>query len=80
MKEIQARDHYSQMQLENSISQQQGFAMQLEAMEQRKRDVECKRIILVRVLDEACRSLPDFDVQLVEEPEQILARLKDYAQ
>ena len=35
---------------------------------------------MVRVLDEASRSLPDFDVQLVEEPEQILARLKDYAQ
>ena len=32
------------------------------------------------MLDEACRSLPDFDVQLVEEPEQRLARLKDYAQ
>ena len=35
---------------------------------------------MVRLLDEACRSLPDFDVQLVEEPEQRLARLKDYAQ
>ena len=35
---------------------------------------------MVRVLDEACRSLPDFDVQLEEEPEQRLARLKDYAQ
>ena len=31
-------------------------------------------------MDEACRSLPDFDVQLVEEPEQRLARLKDYVQ
>ena len=54
--------------------------MQLEAVEQRKRDAERKRITLVRVLDEACRSLPDFDVQLVEELEQILARMKDYAQ
>ena len=35
---------------------------------------------MVRVLDETCQSLPDFDVQLVEEPEQRLARLKDYAQ
>ena len=31
-------------------------------------------------MDETCRSLPDFDVQLVEEPEQRLGRLKDYAQ
>ena len=31
-------------------------------------------------MDETCRSLLDFDVQLVEEQEQILARLKDYAQ
>ena len=54
--------------------------MQLEAVEQRKRDAECKRITLVWVLDEARRSLPDFDVQLVEEPEQILVRMKDYAQ
>ena len=80
MKEIHARDQYSQMQLEDSISQQQGFTAQLEAAEQRKRDAERKRITLVRVLDEACRSLPDFDVQLVEEPEQILVRLKYYAQ
>ena len=38
MKEIQARDHYFQMQLENAISQQQGFTTQLELVEQRKRD------------------------------------------
>ena len=68
------------MQLENVISQQQGFIAQLEAAEQRKRDVERKRITLVRVLDGACRSLHDFDVQMVEEPEQRLVRLKDYAQ
>ena len=54
--------------------------MQLEAVEQRKRGAERKRITLVRVLDEACWSLPDFDVQLVEEPGQRLVRLKDYAQ
>ena len=35
---------------------------------------------MVRVLDEACRSLPDFDVQLEEELEQRLVRIKDYAQ
>ena len=50
------------MQLENAISQQQGFATQLEAAEQKKRDAERKQITLVRVLDEACRSLPDFDI------------------
>ena len=42
MKEIQARDQYSQMQLEDAISQQKGFAAQLEAAEQRKRDAERK--------------------------------------
>ena len=31
-------------------------------------------------MDGACWSLPDFDVQLVEEAEQRLVRLKDYAQ
>ena len=31
-------------------------------------------------MDETCHSLPDFDVQRVEEPEQRLVRLKDYAQ
>ena len=54
--------------------------MQLEAVEQRKRDAKRKHITLVRVLDEAYRILPDFDIQLVEEPEQRLVRLKDYAQ
>ena len=47
MKEIQARDHYSQRQMENSISTQQGLAVQLESAEQRKRDAERKRITLV---------------------------------
>ena len=54
--------------------------MQLKAAEHRKIDAESKRITLVRVLDEACRSLPDFDVQLVEELEQRLVRLKDYVE
>ena len=31
-------------------------------------------------MDEACRSIPDFNVQLVEVPEQRLVRMKDYAQ
>ena len=80
MKEIQTRDQYSQMQLQNIISQQRGFAAQIEAAELRKRDAERKRITLVRILDETCRSLIDFDVQWVEEPEKILFRLKEYAQ
>ena len=79
-KEIQARDHYSQIQLDDIRKQNDSLAAQLEAVEQRKRDAERKRITLVRVFDEACRSLPDFDVQLVEEPEQRLVRLKYYAQ
>ena len=32
------------------------------------------------MLDEACRSLPDFDMQAEEEPEQRIVKLKDYAQ
>ena len=31
-------------------------------------------------MDEACRSLPGFDIQDEEEPEQRIAKLKDYAQ
>ena len=34
----------------------------------------------MRVLDEACWNLPDFDIQAEEEPEQRIAKLKDYAQ
>ena len=34
----------------------------------------------MRVLDEVCRTLPDFDIQAEEEPEQRIAKLKDYAQ
>ena len=34
----------------------------------------------MRVLDEACRSLPDFDMQDEEEPKQRIVKLKDYAQ
>ena len=30
-------------------------------------------------MEEACRSLPDFDIQNEEEPEQRIAKLKDYA-
>ena len=79
-KEIQARDKFSQLQLDDTKKQKEDLAAQLEAAEQRKKDAERKWITLVWVLDEACRSLPDFNVQLVEEPEQRLARLKDYVQ
>ena len=47
MKEIQARDHYSQMQLENTMKQNASLAAQFEEAKQRKRDAECKQAILV---------------------------------
>ena len=53
--------------------------MQLEEAEQKKRDTESKQTALARVLDEACRSLPDFDMQDEEELEQRIVKLKDYA-
>ena len=46
-KEIQARDHYSQIQLDDIRKQNDSLATQLEAAEQRKRDAERKRITLV---------------------------------
>ena len=52
----------------------------MEEAEQNKREAENKRDTLARVLDEACRSLPDFDMQAEEEPEQIIIKLKDYVQ
>ena len=54
--------------------------MQFEEAEQRKRDAEHKQDTLVRVLDEAWRNIPDFDIQAEEEPKQKIAKLKDYAQ
>ena len=54
--------------------------MQLEEVEQNKREAEKKRATLERVLDEACRSLPDFEMQAEEELEQRIIKLKDYAQ
>ena len=80
MKEIQARELYSQMQLENTMKQNASLTAQFEEAEQRKRDVECKQDTLVRVLDEPCRNIPDFDIQAEEEPKQRIAKLKDYAQ
>ena len=48
--------------------------------EQKKRETENKQAALARVLDEACRSLPDFDMQAEEESDQRIVKLKDYAQ
>ena len=70
--------NYSQIQLENTMKQSERLASQFDEAEQRKKDAEHKQDTLVRVLDEACRSLPDFDVQLEEEPEKRIVRLKDY--
>ena len=61
-KEIQARDHHSQILLENTRKQNDSLVAQLEEAEQRKSDVERKQVTLARVLEEACRSLPDFDI------------------
>ena len=62
------------------MKQKDSLTAQLEEAEQRKSDVERKQVTLARVLDEACRSLPDFDIQLEEELEQRIVRLRDYAQ
>ena len=45
-KEIQARDHYSQIQLENTRKQNDSLAVQLEEAEQRKSDAERKQVTL----------------------------------
>ena len=54
MKEIQARDLYSQIQLENTMKWSESLAVQLEEVEQRKSNAEHKQVTLARVLDEAC--------------------------
>ena len=51
------------------MKQSESLAAQLEEVEQKKREAESKQAALARVLDEACRSLPDFDMQAEEEPE-----------
>ena len=68
------------MQLENATKQSESLTVQLEETEQKKREAENKRATLARVLYEACRSLPNFDMQAEEEPEQSIVKLKDYAQ
>ena len=79
-KEIHARDHYSQIQLEDTMKQSQNLAARLEEVVQRKKEAEHKRATLARALDEACQSLPNFDSQDEEEPEKRIAKLRDYAQ
>ena len=79
-KEIHARHRYSQSQLEDTMKQSQHLAARLEEVAQRKKEAEHKRATLVRALDEACWSLPDFDIQDEEEPEQRITKLRDYAQ
>ena len=80
MKEIREWDSYSHMQLENTTKQSESLVLQLEEAEQKKREAKNKQATLARVLDEACRSLPDFDMQAEEELEQRIVKLKDYAQ
>ena len=66
--------------MENTRKQNDSLAAQLEEAEQRKSDAERKQVTLARVLEEACRSLPGFNIQNEEEPEKRIAKLKDYAQ
>ena len=80
MKEIQAQDSYSYIRLQNATKQSESLAEQLQEADQRKKAAESKQATLVRVVDEACRSLPDFDMQAEEELEQRIIKLKDYAQ
>ena len=68
------------MQLENTTKQSESLESQLKEAEQKKRETENKQATLARVLDEACRSLSDFDMQAEEELEQIIVKMKDYAQ
>ena len=69
MIEIRKQDKYSHMQLENTTKQSESLVAWLEEAEQNKREVESKQDTLVWVLDEACQSLPDFDIQVEEELE-----------
>ena len=52
----------------------------MEEAEQKKREAKSKQAALAQVLDEACRSIPDFDIHAEEEPEQRIAKLKYYTQ
>ena len=62
------------------MKQSESLAAQLEEAEQKKREAERKQDTLARVLDEACRSLPEFDMQDEEELDQKIVKFKYYAQ
>ena len=62
------------------MKRSESFEAQLKEAEQRKSDAERKQVTLAWVLDEACWSLPDFDIQAEEEPKQGISKLKGYAQ
>ena len=79
-KEIHARDQLSQIQLGDTIKQNKMFTTRMEEVAQQKKEAEHKTTTLMRALDEACRSLSDSDIQGEEEPEQRIAKLRDYAQ
>ena len=79
-KEIHARDQLSQIQLEDTLKQNKIFIARLEEVAQQKKDAEDKTTTLMRALDEACRSLSNSDIQGEEEPEQRIAKLRDYVQ
>ena len=44
------------------MNQSESLEVQLKEAEQKKREAENKQATLARVLDEACRSLPNFDI------------------
>ena len=79
-KEIHARTHSSQAQLEDTIKQNKTFVVRLDEITQQKKEAEHTTTTLLRALNEACRSLSDSDIQETEEPEQRIAKLRDYAQ
>ena len=62
------------------MKQSESLVAYLEEAEQKKREAESKQAALARVLDEACRSLPDFDMQAEEELDRKIVKLKYYAQ
>ena len=67
------------MQLENTTNQSESLEAQLKEVEHKKREAENKQATLAQVLDEACQSIPNFDMQAEEELEQRIVKLKDYA-
>ena len=79
-KDIHARTQVSQIQFEDTIKKNKTFVARLEEIAQQKKEAEQTTTTLMQALDEACRSLSDSDIQGAEEPEQRIAKLRDYAQ